>query len=265
LSSGPYALFDLNLTSGVYNVKVSNSDIYNQPPKSDTSTPWKEFVKGFADIFKGIVKFEEEPIRASADIIMGTDDLINGAVDMMPSDNQNTQTYNILQSTFTGTKNNTQQLQPTTGAYCGGDVFTLSDGDTTVFELATAKSSSSPPEVQLYIMPWNIYWARNAAVRMNVFRTGSDGQTIQTGVPSTCFYSIVFANPSDTDDPSFCSSYWSAASKNFDANQIIDWTNFVNYLPTLQDGKAANGHSNSSYYLNLFGAWCGTPDLTCFQ
>ncbi len=262
-STGNYNLFSLNFTggdsTGNYTIKLTNSNNYTSPPPP-TTAPWWGFLGGFVDIIEGVATMAEDPFWGIKDIIQGTYDMVSGAADNQGRNNISAQSYNTLSTAMAATLNGAQ-LNPLNGSYCGGDNYTISDGQNYVIELSTAKSTLPAPEVHVYIIPYNTYWARNAVKRLNDVRLGNSGAPKLSGPPYSCIFSIAFADQADTGNSSTCINgaynYWNTA-KSMSTNNIMQWAWLTNNLST-----EAMNPANIKAALQGFKGYCGNIDPSC--
>ena len=263
-TNGNYSMVDFTLNAGTHSIKISNSNLFTNPPPPP-GHPWWDYLLGALDIMIGAITIEDLPFGV-LDLMVGTSTLISGAVDGKGDNNVNGQTINTLVSKLTGS-DGANDYQPLNGGTCGGDVYTIADNGTYVIEVATAKTALSPPEVHIYIYPYATYFAKNALIKLDEYRKGTEavGTKALTGPPYSCVYQLAFADGADTKNNHTCSkptaypgySYMGTA-RNFSPDTALDWWNFANQLPTTSNDPVALKN-----WVGKFPGYCGTPDPAC--
>jgi len=260
-----YPLFQMELINESYNIMLEVANDYKAPPS--TTHPWWDWLKyaiGTAKAIYGMMSGDEA--SGVLELLEADYDQMSGADDNQANNNANAATDDNLLTTLTVTKSGVGQLAPLDGGFCGGDSYTVSDGESYVFALKTAKTSTMPPTVELTITPYSEFFALNAQAKLDLYRKG-----LVTGVPvpaaplAGCIYAMAFENYSDIGNNNPCYhpsafpqyDYFATASK-LPAVAALDWWDFANNLETF-------GHDPPTVqkWLRAFGGVCGTLPSSC--
>ena len=196
-NTNTYFNINLSSTDGKYQVSIANTSQYKAPPTAKTN--WFDVIKGLSDIFMAAFELSE------GNVFGGLYELTSAAEDLTSGNDGSSSTSNQI-STGTGTfylsqlsaTANGNALNPLTGNFCGGDSYTVSDGNSLVVEMTAARSNSTPGEVDVKFFKYNTYFALQATKRLNDFRTVSNGMYLAS--PYGDFLKTVFANYQDTND-----------------------------------------------------------------
>ncbi len=229
-------LFDITLTSDDGNTILTlGSNLFYKPPPPPTETPFWDFLLDGMDIIASVADMADGNVFwAVYDFSAGTYDLISdasGSADNTMPEGDGTHFI----TTLTGTINN-EELNPWDGSFCGGDEYTVGDGESLIVEMSAARSKSIPGEVNLVIYPFDSFYALRIANRLNGFRKGVSSEYLQT--PYDNLLKRVFQNYNQVSDDGLCenedgSQGYLPALENFSTNDLLDFFNVANNFDTM--------------------------------
>ena len=201
-------VFDMTLKSDVgdFELTLSSSLKYNPPP-TPTGHPFWDFLKDGFDMIKGLVETPEDPWGGFKDWASGLHGIASGGVNGGSTNNEMPDkyygTYFITQ--LTGTMDS-KPLNPLDGSFCGGDEYTITDGDSLVVEMVAGRTQHSPGEVGLAIYRWDRFFALRAAYNLEDWRQqkDQDGSHPYLDSPYNEVLERVFANYNNPDKHEIC-------------------------------------------------------------
>jgi len=263
--TGTYPLFQMAMVNETYTVVLEMADGYKAPPS--TTHPWWDWLKYAISTAKAIYgMMSGDEASGALELLEADYDLVSGGDDNQANDNADGTTADNLLTTLTVTKAGVGQLAPLDGGYCGGDSYTVSDGESYVFALKTAKTKTMPPTVQLTITPYSEFFALNAQAKLDMYRKGQvPGVPVPAAPLAGCIYAMAFENYSDLSNNNPCYhpsafpqyDYFATASK-LPAVAALDWWDFANNLNTFgQDPPTVQK------WLRTFGGVCSPLPPSC--
>lgn len=197
--------FEMDLTNSALNatVTISNYGIYNAPPSSDGGGfKWFDLLRGTIDILKGTLDL------ADGDIFGGLYDFSSGAYDLVSGTAGDSSTSNKMPfgdgtfyvSNLSG-KIGDKVLNSLTGSFCGGDSYTLSDGNSLVVEMSATRGKEVPGQVDVKFYRYNTFFALQTMNALNNWRQPSnDSNGMYLTGPYADLMKLVFANYTDPTD-----------------------------------------------------------------